>query len=289
MSESSQGSGVTNQGRRVADHWSRLAVTYEGALQFLEKKGVAADAIKVEDLHELDMIHMGGVAATDTLASMAGIATGHRVLDVGSGVGGPARRMANKHGAEVWGMELSETLYQTAVKLTKLVGLDRQVRFKQGSALVLPFCDGEFDAVIMQHVAMQISEKDQLFGELTRVVKPGGCLAMHELFAGEGELHYPLAWATEPSMSALEQFSECSERLSRAGFAINEFVDHSEDGRKGHEAKIEAFNVALSRDEGTQGLSTEVIEARLRASVAMERNLRTGSLRVGMVVSRKGK
>ena len=289
MSESKEESGLTDQGRKVADHWSRLAVTYEGALQSLEEKGIAADAVTVEDLHTLDMIHMGGLAATDSLAFMAGIDAGHRVLDVGCGVGGPARRVASKLGAAVWALELSETLYRTAVKFTDLVGLQEQVRFKQGSALSLPFGDGEFNVVMMQHVAMQISEKDRLFGELGRVVMPGGCLAMHELFAGEGELHYPLAWASEPSMSALEPFSTCSARLSRAGFDVGEFVDHSEDGRKFHAANIEAYNTALSGNKGSQGLSTEVVEARLLASVAMERNLRTGSLKVGMMVSRKSR
>ncbi len=287
MSDSGQTTKFTDQGRQVADHWSRLAVTYEGALQSLEKQGIAATAVKPEDLHGLDMIHMGGVAATDELADMASVRAGDRVLDVGSGVGGPARRMANKYGADLWGVELSETLCETAIKLTELVGLEGQVHFKHGSALNLPFDDDEFDAVTMQHVAMQISEKKQLFSELTRVVKPGGCLALHELFAGEGELHYPLAWAIEPSMSALESISECSERLSKSAFFAGGFIDHSEDGWKFHETNIEAYNSAFSRNEGTQGLSTEVVEARLRASVAMERNLRTGSLKIGMLVSRK--
>jgi len=165
--------------------------------------------------------------------------------------------------------------------------MQEQVQFRQGSALSLPFSDAEFNIVMMQHVAMQISEKDQLFSELARVVKQGGCLAMHELFAGKGELHYPLAWASEPSMSALEPFSECSARLLRAGFDVGDFVDHSEDGRKFHEVNIEAYKAALSRHEGAQGLSTEVVKARLSAAEAMERNLRTGSLKVGMVVSRK--
>ncbi len=284
-----RGTEFTDQGRRVSDHWSRLAVSYEGARQNLEKRGIAADEVTVEDLHGLDMLHMGGVAATDELTAMAQIQVGHQVLDVGSGVGGPARRLASKYGAKVWGVELSETLCGTAMKFAELVGLGTQVQFKHGSALDLPFDEGVFDAVTMQHVAMQISEKDRLFGELTRVVTQGGCLALHEPFSGEGELHYPLAWATEPSMSALEPFAECSERLSRAGFSVGEFVDHSEDAQKYHEANIEAFKSALSRNEETQGLSTEAIEARLNASVSMERNLRTGSLKVGMVVSRKTK
>jgi ubiquinone/menaquinone biosynthesis C-methylase UbiE len=265
-----------------------LAVTYDGAIRSLEKQGLAVDEIRVEDLHTVDMIHMGGLATTDELATMAGVASGDLVLDVGCGVGGPARRLASKFGATVWGLELSETLLQTAVKLTDLVGLQERVQFKNGSALSLPFDDNLFDTVITQHVAMQISEKDRLLGELTRVVKPSGCLAMHEIFGGEGELHYPLAWATEPSMSALESLSDCVERLAATGFDVDDFVDHSEDGRKFHEANIETYCAALANNEGTLGLSPEIAKARMAASVAMERNLRTGSLKVGMLVCRKG-
>lgn len=288
MNNASTKSGYTDQGRRVAAHWSRLAATYEGVIQSLEKKGLTAGEIKVEDLHTLDMIHMGGLAATDELASMAAVAAGDVVLDVGCGIGGPARRLASRFGAIVWGLELSQTLFETAVKLTDLVGFQERVKFKNGSALSLPFEDNLFDTVIMQHVAMQISEKDRLFKELIRVMKPGGLLAMHEIFGGEGELHYPLAWATEPSMSALETLSDCVDRLAAAAFDVGDFVDHSEDGRKFHEANIETYSAALARNEGALGLSREVAKARMAASVAMERNLRTGSLKVGMLVARKG-
>jgi cyclopropane fatty-acyl-phospholipid synthase-like methyltransferase len=233
------------------------------------------------------MIHMGGLAATDELAVLSGISEGDRVLDVGSGVGGPARRLADRYGAEVTGIELSETLYETAVKLTDLVVLSGQVHFQNGSALSLPFGDEEFDAVVMQHVAMQIAEKDTLFGELTRVVKPGGCLALHEIFAGDGELHFPLAWATEPSMSALEALDACTQRLEAAGFSVGDFIDHSEDGRRFHEKAIATYQAALANDEGASGLSKEVTDARMASSVAMEKNLRTGSLKVGMLVCRK--
>lgn len=288
MNEGNAGSGYTDQGRKVADHWSRLAATYEGAIQSLEKRGIPADKITAEDLHTLDMIHMGGLAATDELATMAGISSGNLVLDVGCGVGGPVRRLASKFGATVWGLELSETLLQTARKLTELVGLQERAKFKHGSALSLPFDNNLFDTVIMQHVAMQILEKDQLFDELTRVVKPGGCLALHEIFCGEGELHFPLAWATEPSMSALETLSDCVKRLGAAGFSVGEFIDHSEDGRIFHEANIKTYKAALAKNEGALGLSPEVAKARMAASVAMEQNLRTGSLKVGMLISRKG-
>ena len=278
---------VTEQGRKVAEHWSRLAVTFEGALRSLEDRGIAPGQARAEDLHAVDMIHMGGLAATDALALMAGITPGLCVLDIGSGVGGPARRIANQFGASVSGIELSEVLHDTAVRLTRLVGLAQDVRLVQGSALALPFPDGGFDVAMMQHVAMQISEKAQLFAEAARVVKPGGCLALHELFAGEGALHYPLPWATEPAMSALETLPTCIERLSRLGFEVGEFVDQSGEGRRFHLANIAAYDRALASGAGALGLAKDATEVRRAASLAMERNLGSGSIRVGMIVARK--
>jgi SAM-dependent methyltransferase len=278
---------ITDQGRKVANHWSRLAVSFEGALASLRSRGVVLEHARAGDLHEVDMIHMGGVAATDALAGMAGIGAGQRVLDVGSGVGGPARRIADRFGATVSGIELSEALHRTSVRLTDLVGLRGSVTLVNGSALSLPFRDGEFDAVVMQHVAMQISEKDRLFGELARVVRSGGCLALHEIFAGGGEIHYPLPWATEPGMSSLETLDACTERLARLGFALSGFADGSEEGRRFHLASIATFDEALGAGERALGLSVEVMKARRAACAAMERNLGCGSVRVGMIVAWK--
>jgi len=277
----------TEQGRRVADHWSRLAANYEGALKSLEERGITADKVSVDDLHAVDMLHMGGLAATDELGALASIAKGHRILDVGSGIGGPARRFASKYAGSVVGIELSETLYETAVKLTKLVGLADDVRFVNGSALSLPFDDCEFDVVTMAHVAMQITEKDKLFGELTRVLKPQGRLALHEIFGDESLLHYPLPWATDSTMSAVETVSECSSRLSSLGFDVSEFVDHSEVGRQYHLRQIEAYDAALAEGSGTQGLSKDAVKKRRAASLAMGKNLGSGAMQVGMLVAQK--
>lgn len=278
---------ITDQGQKVAAHWSKLAVTVDGALAFLKDRDIAPDRAEAADLHAIDMIHMGGLAATDRLASMAAITPGQHVLDVGSGVGGPARRLASRFGADVCGIELSEVLHGTGEALTQLVRLGGSVRHVHGSALSLPFDDATFDAVIMQHVAMQISEKDRLFAELARVVRPGGCLALHELFSGEGEIHYPLPWAKEASMSALEPVETCADRLARLGFAVDPFTDESEEGRRFHAANIAAYDRALAAEEGALGLSVEATKARRAASVAMERNLASGSVRVGMLVARR--
>ena len=292
MSESTNparsSSGYTAQGQLIAEHWTKLAVTYQGAVESLRSKGIDPGKATVEDLHALDMMHMGGLAATDSLAAMAGIAEGTRVLDVGCGLGGPARRMASKYEASVWGVELSKRLYQTAMQLTALVGLEGRVQFKRGSALALPFDNGEFDVVVMQHVAMQIAEKDQLFNELERVLNRDGCLAMHEIFAGDGGLpEYPLMWATEPSMSSLESLEECSARLTRLGFRVGQFLDLSEEGRQFHEMNATAWKAALKQQSGAPGLSIGATEDRLKQAQSMELNLREDRVKVGMLSSPK--
>ncbi len=280
--------GATLQGQRVAAHWGRLSLTFDGAVQALQAQGIAPGRATAEDLHALDMNHMGGRAATDALAELARLRPGQRVLDVGAGVGGPARRLAHKYGARVWGVELSEAVYQTAVQLTGLVHLLDQVRFQQGSALALPFADGAFDVVMMQHVAMQIAEKEQLFGECVRVLTPGGVLALHEIFAGAGgPPHFPLAWATDPAMSSLETLDACTARLARLGLTAGPFVDQSEAGRQYHAASIETRRQALARQQGAEGLSVEATDAKLRLAISMERNLREGRLQVGLVVCTK--
>jgi ubiquinone/menaquinone biosynthesis C-methylase UbiE len=196
--------------------------------------------------------------------------------------------MATKYGARVWGVELSEAVYQTSVALTALVGLQDQVRFAQGSALALPFEEGAFDVVVMQHVAMQIAEKDQLFGECVRVLQPSGVLALHEIFAGKGGPPlFPLAWAAEPAMSSLESLDACASRLTQLGVTVGSFVDQSEAGRQYHAANIQTRRQALAQQQGAEGVSVEVTDARLRIAISMERNLREGRLQVGMIVCHK--
>jgi ubiquinone/menaquinone biosynthesis C-methylase UbiE len=280
--------GSTAQGQKVAAHWARLSLTVDRAIQSLRSRGIAPEQATAEDLHALDMMHMGGLKATDALAEMAGISGGTTVLDVGSGVGGPARRFADRYGATVWGVELAKSSYQTSVRLTELIGLRDRVQFKHGSALALPFGDEAFDVVVMAHVAMQIAEKDQLFGECVRVLKAGGVLALHEIFAGVGgPPHFPLAWATEPAMSSLETFAACAARLAHMGLQVGPFVDRSEEGRQFHEANSQARRQDLAQQQGTEGRSVEVTEARLRSAESMERNLREGRLQVGIVMCHK--
>ena len=92
----------------------------------------------------LDQFHTRGLAATAELAELAGITADMSVLDVGSGVGGPARFLAATYGCHVTGVDLSEPFVDAARYLTERTGQSGQVSFQVASALELPFDDGSF-------------------------------------------------------------------------------------------------------------------------------------------------
>ena len=124
--------------------------------------------------------------ATEELATWAAVRPKHRLLDVGSGLGGTARYLTVSCGCDVVGVDLTEAYCRVAEELSRRVGLEEATRFQQGSALALPFDDAQFDIVWTEHVQMNVEDKSGFYGELARVVKSGGRLAFHDIFAGTG-------------------------------------------------------------------------------------------------------
>src|SRR6266700_3906804 len=154
----------------VRDHYraTGLAERLKTALMVL---GPEDQRLTPEQLGALDQFHTRGLAATTELAKLAGITADMSVLDVGSGVGGPARFLAATCGCRVTGIDLSEPFVDAARYLTQRTGQSEQVSFQTASALELPFDDGRFDAVLLQHVAMNISDRARLYREIHRVLK----------------------------------------------------------------------------------------------------------------------
>lgn len=175
-------------------------------LAALQNAGKQIDSLTREDLSMFDEFHIGGIAETRHLAQLAGLRQGMHVLDVGSGLGGPARTLAAEFGCRVTGLDLTEEFCQAAEMLTAQVGLENKVRFQHGSAIDIPFEANTFDVVWMQFSGMNIADKERLYAEIRRVLRPGGLFAVHEIMAGSRqELYYPNFWANEPSISFLRQ------------------------------------------------------------------------------------
>ena len=179
-------------------------------------------------LAALDHFHTRGLAATAELARLAGLAADMSVLDVGSGVGGPARFLAATYGCRVTGLDLSESFVDTARYLTERTGQSGQVSFETGSALELPFGDGCFDVVLLQHVAMNIADRARLYCEIRRVLRSGGRFGTFDVVLISGEPQYPLPWARTPATSYLLTAAATREVIEPAGFHTLVWQDDTE-------------------------------------------------------------
>ena len=181
-----------------------------------------------QQLGALDQFHTGGLAATAELAKLAGITADMSVLDVGSGVGGPARLLAATYGCRVTGVDLSEPFVDAARYLTERTGQSGRVSFQAASALELPFEDGRFNVALLQHVAMNISDRVRLYREIRRVLKSGGRFATFDAVLNSGEPHYPLPWARTPATSFLLTAVATREAIEPAGFSTLTWQDDTE-------------------------------------------------------------
>ncbi len=182
-----------------------------------------------EDLGALDHFHTGGFRASLELLELAQIRAVDRVLDIGAGLAGAARLLASACGCRVHCVELSPDFCVGAVLLNRLTGLDDRIEVHQGSALGLPFPHDSFDAVWMQNVGMNIADKRKLYGEIYRVLKPGGRYVFQEMAAGKtAATYFPLPWATDPADSFLVPVEETRSVLDESGFVAELFEDTSE-------------------------------------------------------------
>ncbi|HKI61488.1 MAG TPA: class I SAM-dependent methyltransferase [Mariprofundaceae bacterium] len=207
-----------------------------------------------EDLGALDHFHTGGLRASRELLEAAKIQARDCVLDIGAGLAGSARLLASAVGCRVDCIEMSTDYCTGAALLNRLTGLEDRINVHQGSALELPFPDASFDVVWMQNVGMNIADKQRLYGEIYRVLKPGGRYAFQEMAAGKlATSYFPLPWATDPADSFLVPAEEMSSILNGCGFVTELFEDTSD--------------IHLSR---TAGNATSAVPGQLGLSVFVD-------------------
>jgi ubiquinone/menaquinone biosynthesis C-methylase UbiE len=206
--------------QKVAEHYTHGSLL-KTILEAVKQMGKDPERLAPQDLATGDELHLGWLPATVALAKDLGLAPGMHVLDVGSGIGGPARYFAEAHKCRVTGIDLTEEFVQAATDLTRRCGLSDLVTFRHGSALDLPFEDRTFDAATLIHVGMNIEDKARLFEEARRVLKPGAKFCAYEVMhAGEGDLPYPMPWAMSIETSFVETPDTYRRLLSAAGFTI---------------------------------------------------------------------
>ncbi|WP_024509863.1 class I SAM-dependent methyltransferase [Bradyrhizobium sp. ARR65] len=212
----------------VRDHYRATGLT-ERLRMALTAFGPEDQQLTPQQLGALDQFHTRGLAATAELAKLTEVNANMSVLDVGCGVGGPARFLAATYGCRVMGVDLSEPFVDAARYLTERTGQSEQVSFQTASALELPFDNARFEVVLLQHVAMNISDRARLYREIRRVLRPGGKFATFDVVLnGEAEPHYPVPWARTPETSFLLTAEATREAIETAGFRTLAWQDDTE-------------------------------------------------------------
>lgn len=174
-----------------------------------------------QELGMIDQVHTRGYAATVDLAAAAEIAQDMHVLDLGAGLGGPARYLAETYGCHVEGVDAAAGMIYAARYLSsRWVGPSNLVAFTIADALRLPFPDAVFDLVWMQFVAMNIADRAGMYREIRRVLRPTGRLVTYDVVRGNGELIYPTPWAADARVSTVLTGDETRDAIEHAGFRV---------------------------------------------------------------------
>jgi SAM-dependent methyltransferase len=209
-----------SEAKAVAEHYARPRLE-DTILEAMARAGLDTQKVTPTDLAAVDEFHVGGLEATKAFSGFMGLKPGMHVLDVGCGVGGPARYFAGEHGVRVTGIDLTEEFVSAAASLTKLVHLESAASFEQGSALAMPFAKESFDAAYMFHVGMNIADKNALFQDVARVLKPGAKFAIYDLMRTNDEpISYPVPWAASGETSFVVHTTGYRKALEAVGFEI---------------------------------------------------------------------
>jgi ubiquinone/menaquinone biosynthesis C-methylase UbiE len=246
----------------------------ERVREAIQHSGLDPDRLHQADLDKFDQFHVGGLNATNRLAELAEIRQSDRVLDLGSGIGGPSRHLAATLGCHVIGLDLTAEYCEVASMLAHSTGLADLVQYQQGDALLSPFDDQSFDVVWTQHAAMNIEDKPALYREIFRLLKKGGRLAEYDIVAGAGPVRYPVPWASSEEISFLISQQDMSSALAIVGFRNLVSEDVTNDG-------IEALR-RLAASAGSPGFGLRTLMGpQFPTMIAnLSANLRSGACRV---------
>ncbi|MFX1525805.1 MAG: SAM-dependent methyltransferase [Promethearchaeota archaeon] len=195
----------------------------------LEAEGLTDSKSILKSLASIEDIHTRGRLATIELAQEIGIEEQMKVLDIGCGIGGPARAIAGKFRCSVIGIDLCKEYCQAAESLNKITGFDNKIKIIEGNILDTVFDNKSFDIILIQHVVVNIKKKQRLFAQIHKILKPNGKLAIYEICAGTNSpVIYPVVWADDSSLDHLISPHELRQIIISTGFNELMWKDETE-------------------------------------------------------------
>jgi ubiquinone/menaquinone biosynthesis C-methylase UbiE len=240
----------------------------------------------IETFYSSGYLSMGGSASTDILAAGAVITAETRVLDVGSGLGGPALHIAECHGCRVADLDIVASNIRTAGERALAGGLQHLVEFRLGDATAMPFKAGDFDVILGQDAWCHIPDKDRLIAECARVITPGGRVAFTDwLQRGEMAGAYRDEVLTAMAASNLGTLESYGALLARHGFTVL----HAEDVSA---VFIAQYTAIVARLEGLESEISETYSPKLYNIIhamngTIQRAFADGKLGGGRIIARK--
>ncbi len=272
--------------KAIAEHWARGDV-YSLILAALKKMSKPLDTLTLEDLAPVDHFHARGFPATVELADRLPIKAGQHIVDIGCGLGGPARYFAKRFQCRVSGLDITEPFVEAAKKLTALLRMDDQVTIEPGDGQHLPYADVFFDGAYTQHVTMNVADRPRFFAEAYRVLKPGAFFALTEHGLGaKGKPHYPVPWSGDGSGAYLATPAETRAILETVGFGDIEVEDTGAKYVAGYRSMIERAEKGLLPPLGTHILMGETALQKTRNAA---RNIEEGRTHPILLICRKPK
>lgn len=204
---------------------------YQMILGAIERMGVSQANITRKHTSAFDEFHVRGRAVSEELFSQIELNKDSLILDLGCGLGGTCRMLADKYDCMAHGIDYSEQHIETANSLSNLVGLADKTLFTQADATKLPYPSEQFDLIITQHVQMCITNKEKFYSEVKRILKKGGRFIYYDVLKkSDGSLNYPLPWVDEKINNHLISSDQLKNQLHSLGFKKISSQDQTQKG-----------------------------------------------------------
>ncbi|MBK6465943.1 MAG: class I SAM-dependent methyltransferase [Rhodobacter sp.] len=275
---------MTNE-RSISDQWGTGDV-YSRIIDAMKAAGIDPETVTVEQLAPVDHFHARGFQATVELAGALPIKAGQRLVDIGCGLGGPARYLAQRFGCKVDGLDITAPFVEAGNKLTALVGMQDAVTIKHGDGQKLPYADKTFDGGYALHVTMSVPDRGAFFDEAIRVLKPGAFFALTEHGLGRrGDPHHPMPWSEDGSGAYLVRPADTVAILEKSGFSDIQVTDTGQEYLQGYLRAIE-----LAEKGEAPVFSTHILLGKLAPQIVRNaaRNIEEGRTHPFQIICRKG-